>query len=478
MSSIDFTREVIRAVWRDRHCSEQGLLKVTRSRFEKILRYARSHVPFQRERLYGVANDLECLTEIPPTDKPSMMAAFSDTVTDRAVTLDDVQRAVESAGKKGAWVHGRFLALATSGTTGKPAWLLNDSRSWHSQRGAVFARTLRERLVPSRMLRFAFGRRLRVAMMVTDMGPSISRLTGTESGSLSRLFGNIRTLAIEDPAQRNLEALRRFQPHYLHAYPSTLELVLRLGMAESKGVGFCPEVVSFGSERASASAWRLATAAFPNSRITEQYGTTECSTLANCCLHNRLHLNVDYSIVEPVDEHDQPVPKGSFSHHVLITNLLNRVHPIIRYRLTDSIRVHETPCPCGRLTPTIEVQGRTEDAFMLRDNRGAWQRVSPMGFEATVLVVPGVTQFEVIHLEQNLISINIVPAADADADTVCRQVSMAMLRHLLRQNADRSVRIQVQYVRELTPLAPGKKRRQVYSLVAPPVLPNDGNLAA
>jgi phenylacetate-coenzyme A ligase PaaK-like adenylate-forming protein len=59
--------------------------------------------------------------------------------------------------------------------------------------------------------------------------------------------------------------------------------------------------------------------------------------LALPCRQGRLHLNSDWFLAEPVDNAGQPVPRGSRSEALLVTNLANHVQPVIRYQLGDSV---------------------------------------------------------------------------------------------------------------------------------------------
>lgn len=46
-------------------------------------------------------------------------------------------------------------------------------------------------------------------------------------------------------------------------------------------------------------------------RVTNYYGSSEAIGLTFECSTQRLHVNSDWYIIEPVDEHDHPVPPGS-----------------------------------------------------------------------------------------------------------------------------------------------------------------------
>jgi phenylacetate-CoA ligase len=71
-----------------------------------------------------------------------------------------------------------------------------------------------------------------------------------------------------------------------------------------------------------------------------------------------MHLADDLVIVEPVDEHGDPVPPGVRSDRVYLTNLFNLVMPLIRYEITDPVTAINGPCACGSAHRRIaDIQG-------------------------------------------------------------------------------------------------------------------------
>ena len=71
--------------------------------------------------------------------------------------------------------------------------------------------------------------------------------------------------------------------------------------------------------------------------------------------------------MEPVDAAGRPVPPGTRSAKVLLTNLYNRAFPLIRYELTDEITLLDGGCPCGSAFRLVaDVQGRLDDGFTYR----------------------------------------------------------------------------------------------------------------
>jgi phenylacetate-coenzyme A ligase PaaK-like adenylate-forming protein len=93
------------------------------------------------------------------------------------------------------------------------------------------------------------------------------------------------------------------------------------------------------------------------------YATTELGTLAHGCAHSQgsvVHLYSDLNTVELLDEDDRPV-SGNVPGRLVFTPLWRRSVDINRFDTKDLARWVPGPCDCGRLTPRIELLGRTGD---------------------------------------------------------------------------------------------------------------------
>lgn len=127
------------------------------------------------------------------------------------------------------------------------------------------------------------------------------------------------------------------------------------------------------------------------------YGTSEAVGLTFECPSQRLHVNSDWYILEPVDEHDRPVPPGRLSHGALVTNLANSVQPIIRYQIGDQISLSPETCSCGSPFPMIDVIGRTDDTLVFAMAGGASFRVLPLAIATVAEETPGVAACQIIQ---------------------------------------------------------------------------------
>src|SRR5579872_5651448 len=100
--------------------------------------------------------------------------------------------------------------------------------------------------------------------------------------------------------------------------------------------------------------------------IANSWGTSEGGLLAlGCYREPGMHLSEDLVIVEPVDAHGQPVPVGTESAKVYLTNLFNPLLPLIRYEIADQVTFLDQPCTCGCTHRRIaNIQGRLDDVFI------------------------------------------------------------------------------------------------------------------
>jgi phenylacetate-coenzyme A ligase PaaK-like adenylate-forming protein len=131
--------------------------------------------------------------------------------------------------------------------------------------------------------------------------------------------------------------------------------------------------------------------------VGNHYGTSEAVGLTFECAAQQLHVNSDWYVLEPVDEHDRPVPPGRLSHGALVTNLANRIQPIIRYQLGDQISVRPETCSCASPFPVIDVIGRTDDVLVFAKPGGGSVRILPLAIATVAEETPGVAACQLVQ---------------------------------------------------------------------------------
>lgn len=164
-----------------------------------------------------------------------------------------------------------------------------------------------------------------------------------------------------------IDEIHRTPATYIHGYPSVLHLVSRamieadrcIPPGQLKGVFTHSEsVLAFQRETLEQ--------AF-NAPVRDYYHSTEEAVSMTACTEGRLHVDMEYGIVEvePVEETEEYV-RGP----LLVTGLGSVATPFIRYRIGDVGTRCKEPCPCGRPGDVfLDIDGRIEDYVVTPDGR-------------------------------------------------------------------------------------------------------------
>jgi phenylacetate-coenzyme A ligase PaaK-like adenylate-forming protein len=128
----------------------------------------------------------------------------------------------------------------------------------------------------------------------------------------------------------------------------------------------------------------------------------------------------DICLAELVDSAGQPVPAGTPSAKVLITNLHNLTQPLIRYELADSFTASPAAQPGGYLRATVE--GRDDGILRYGD-----LSIHPHVVRTVLTSAAAVTDYQVRQTQRGL---DITVAAGHDLDHAALATALTHnLRH-------------------------------------------------
>ena len=443
---------------RNRHRSAVELAALRQERLARLIGFAREKSPYYRklyERLPARVTDLRML---PPVAKGDLMENFDEWVTDPVVKRRDAEAFVSDPARIGTLFRERFIAFATSGTSGRPAVVLHDGYAASVYAALAAMRRLPSLLAP-RTLRSLLLQGGRTAMVVTTGGHFTSSvIEGLFRRHYPILARQSRAFSILAPLPELTRALDDYRPAILGGYPTAITL-----LAQEQAAGrlkIHPGVVLTGAERLSPFAREQISATF-RCPVRDTYAASEFMGIAFDCRHGRLHVNADWLILEPVDEAYRPVPPGRPSHTCLLTNLANRIQPFLRYELGDSVTFAPTPCPCGNALPVIEVAGRSDEILCFRGPGGETVRVLPMAIATLVEETPGVRNYQAIQREPSSLILRIEEAPGFERRIVADAVAFRLRSYLAGQGFPW---ITVEATEEMPRREPtGGKLRQVYS---------------
>jgi putative adenylate-forming enzyme len=360
------------------------------------------------------------LEALPVLTKATMMEQFDDLVTDRAVRLADVE-AFLRGDRTDELFRSRYVALATSGSTGRRGVFLFDSEEW------LTAVAMITRPMAWAGLRARIINRPRLAMVAsTTPWHYSSRVT---TSLASRMIPTLRIDAA-DPLPTIVQRLNDWQPEVLTVYPSVLKQLADAQLAGTlriplKTIATSAEVLPEETRRRVQQAWGL--------RVFDTYGATEYAPISAECPYGRRHLFEDEAIIEIVDDRGRPVPPGESGDRLLLTIFNRRTQPLIRYEISDMVRPLDGACECGRPFRLIEsIEGRLEDVLDFPSRHGATQPVSihPNLFHQLLETVPA-TGWQV-RQEDDGLSVLLTGLQDP---SLCNTLATSIQRALEAQGA-------------------------------------------
>jgi phenylacetate-CoA ligase len=162
--------------------------------------------------------------------------------------------------------------------------------------------------------------------------------------------------------------LDRFQPLMLAGYPSSLYL---LALAYEKyGTGKVHLRSVFTSSETLFDYQRQKIQSAFGAKVFNYYGNTEMGANAMECEQGRLHLKMEYSYVEVLNEKGNRCAPGE-AGRLVCTGFGNDAFPLVRYEIGDTVTpAKNQQCPCGRTGLLLEdLIGRVEDYVVTPDGR-------------------------------------------------------------------------------------------------------------
>jgi phenylacetate-CoA ligase len=424
-------------------------------RLEELLRSAARRSPFYRERLAAAGpggSALETLARIRPVHKRELMQRFADWVGDPALALPALRAFVRERRNRGESFLGRYLVWESSGSSGEPALFVQDARSLavadalEAARGPVS-------LAASGAWPWPGGvGAQRIALVAATGGHFASVVAFERARELNPWLGaTSRSFSFMQPIAQLTEQLNAFAPTVLASYPS---MAWVLAQEQRRGrLKIAPRALWTGGETLTAAMRRTLGECF-HAPVRDSYGASECFLIANECRCGRLHLNADWVVLEPVDEHGQPVPAGELGATTLLTNLSNHVQPIIRYDLGDRVRLLPAACACGSALPAIEVQGRADDVLTLEDAQGHAVHLAPLALTTVLEDDAGVFDFQLSQNGPHSLRLDVFGGRSSDG-------AGKALRAFLRGQGLGSTRVQCHQEDHALERGPSGKQRRI-----------------
>jgi phenylacetate-CoA ligase len=200
-----------------------------------------------------------------------------------------------------------------------------------------------------------------------------------------------------------VDAVHRAEMRYVQGYPSSIHLVARALLEADRPLPRGRIAAVFTSSESLLAFQRETIEKAFGAPVRDRYGVSEFDVSMTECEAGRLHVDMEFCIVEvEVEEETAEYVRGP----LLITGLATEATPRFRYRIGDVGTRAKAPCPCGRPGEVFfEVDGRIEDYVLTPDGRlvGRMDHVFKEQFE--------VAEAQILQVDPHAIDVLVVPRA-------------------------------------------------------------------
>ncbi|MDD2919073.1 phenylacetate--CoA ligase family protein [Rhodoferax sp.] len=433
----------------------QAIAARQQSRLVSLLGSAMRDSRFYREHLHGTKPDTAALGVLPPVSRQALMDRFDDWVTDPQLKLSELRAFTADSQRIGQAYLGQYLVWESSGTSHQPGIFVQNAQTM-----AVYDALEALRRNAPRPLQRWFDP-LALAERIAYVGATSGHFASAVSMQRLRelhpwLAPSMRSFSILQSTRLLVNELNAFAPTVIATYP-TVAAVLA-DEADRGALHFAPSELWTGGETLSPAVRRRLELGF-GCAVRNSYGASEFMSIAWECAQQRMHVNADWVILEPVDAQGRPMPVSEWSYTTLLTNLANHVQPLIRYDLGDQVRLCHKPCDCGSALPVIEVLGRRDDAMVMAGRRGQPVTLLPLALTTVLEDEAGVFDFHLCQRNERTLLLRLAlegPEGEA---------AMARCRAVLKNFADAQELMPIRVLGELGQAMPrgrsGKGKRIV-----------------
>jgi phenylacetate-CoA ligase len=423
--------------WRTARKGKERIAQRQQERLQELVTFARSRSRYYAHVYRDVPEQVTDVTQLPVVTKAELMSHFDEWVTDPVITKYDAEVFIADPSLIGHDYLDRYVVCTTSGSTGIPAILVHDHRALAVYNVLGYIRSLPVFLSSLRNIGALIRGKGRLAAIFVSGGHFLGNtMSARRSRKMRWRAKTQRIFSALTPIDELVRELNAFQPVIVGGYPSVLRVLAK--EQDAGRLHIHPKLINAAGETLWDPIRQHIATAFRCS-VSNYYGSSEAVGLTFECKHRQLHVNSDWYILEPVDEHDQPVPPGQLSHSVLVTNLANRVQPIIRYKMGDRVNISPDTCLCGSPFPLIHVIGRTDEVLSLPTEQGGAVEILPLAISTIVEETTGVYSCQIIQTEPLKLKVRLTVKESGTEQTVWAAVKERLEIYLAEQGVSNVV---------------------------------------
>ncbi|MHB1295051.1 MAG: phenylacetate--CoA ligase family protein [Anaerolineae bacterium] len=360
-------------------------------RLQALVRHAYDQTPYYRHMM--AARGLE----------PDGICSLADLARLPLITKEDVRENAQDMIARD--VRREDLIYATTGgSTGQALGLYQYLPTRHAHEEAF-------RLRQWQWMGYRFGDRVLNLRATALPGRSRngSRIWYDYSTNENILYLSSHTMTEENLA-RYVALIRSFQPRFIHALPSSLELLARY-MRRTRQGGIQVNAISCESETIYPEQRALIESQF-GAPVFGGYGLTErVADAIECPRHEGYHVSMEYGILELVDSDGNLITEPGRMGRVVGTGFDTYAMPLIRYTTDDLAAYADQPCSCGRELLLISgFAGRLQEFVVSR--RGHLVPVSTLVPASRHAVWESVRELQFVQETPGELTLEVVKASD------------------------------------------------------------------
>lgn len=312
------------------------------ARLKALLTHAKGTVPFYRDRMNAAGFE------------PHDLVRVEDLAVLPSLSRHDLAARPEEL-LSSAFAREGLVEARSGGTTSQPVPFLQPRSAVAVKDAAALVLRRRMGWEPGHRAAYLWG-------AAQDLPPAPSGLPRrAKAWATGRFVDRSLLLPAGDLSDARLDevadALSRYRPTALQAYPSAADLLARRLVVGGRRLSV-PIVLLTAEPVWPEQRERVASAL--TAEVFTFYGARECGWIASeCAAEHRLHVNTACVHLEVAED-----------GRLLVTDLVNRAMPLIRYDIGDRGSLDPDPCPCGDPRPVLSgLEGRVNDVFVLPSGR-------------------------------------------------------------------------------------------------------------
>lgn len=424
------------------HLSADRMRSRQDEKLRKLLRFAWENSTYYRRAFEnaGIAEeelDTLPLSCFPTIDKQTLLRHFDELVTEPDLKQEELRRFDAGEEADRSPYQGKYHAVHSSGSTGKPGYFVYDEEAWNQMLLGIIRAALWNMSMPQ-ILGLLMKRPRIVYIAATDgrYGGAMAVGDGIDGVGARQMYLDIKT-----PVEEWIRKLKEFRPNIVIGYPSAIKILARL-MEKGEVSVDAERVISCGEPLGGV--LRSYLEKVFRTKLVNFYGASESLALGvETDPEEGMLLFDDMNIIEVEDG------------VMYLTCLYNYAQPLIRYQLSDRLTLQAARNGEMPFTRAVGLLGRNEDVLWFEDGKGNREFLHPLAIEG--FCIEGMKDYQFRQTTKDTFEMYAETENGASREQIRKEMLCQMRKILMEKKLD-YVQFYVNFVENILPdVRTGKK---------------------